>query len=109
MSKSFFTDACFPDCGVPSAWFTSDFDLKYKILWGKTKDHGELILFIKEKKVQNKNLHSCIIIPTQCNIRLTHLGVEGDTVNCSSSRLSKYSTGSKQKWPVKGRLFGCLI
>ena len=67
------TGQYFPDCGV---WVTVDFDSKYKILWAESiGPMGNL--FMKEKKVQNKNLHNYSNISTPMyNIRLMHVVVE---------------------------------
>jgi len=43
----------------------------------------------KKKKVQIKNLQNYSKICTPYNIRLTHVGVEGDTHTVLPSRLSK--------------------
>jgi len=48
----------FPDFGV---WVSVDFDSKYNILWGETRDHGVPILYMKERKNFQKRIY--IIIP----------------------------------------------
>ena len=75
----------FPDFGV---WVSVDFDLKYKILWGETRDHGGQ-LFMKEKKLQKKILHNYSKISTPWNIRLTQVLVEGETTLCFLADCSK--------------------
>ena len=59
-------------------------------------------LFMKKKKVKNKNLHNYSNIYTPYSIRLTHVGVEGVCflADCLSSM---------QKWPLVGISFGWLI
>jgi len=46
----------FPDFGV---WFSVDFDSKYKIVWGETKDHE--VAIHERKKNFKKRIY--IIIP----------------------------------------------
>ena len=41
----------FPDFGV---WVSVDFDSKYKILWGETRDHGVPIHERKKKKFKTR-------------------------------------------------------
>ena len=81
-------------------WGTVDFDSKYKILRGETRAMG--YLFMKKKKVQNKNLHNYSKIATPINIRLTHVGVEGVVFLADG-------LNSAQKWPEVGSFFGWLI
>jgi len=67
-------------------WVSVDFDPKYKIVWGETRDHRIPILE-EIKKVEKKNLHNYSNISTPCNIRLTQVGVEGETHTVLRSRL----------------------
>jgi len=50
----------FPDFGV---WVSVDFDTKYKILWGETRDQG-VPIHERRKKLQKKNLHNYSKIST---------------------------------------------
>ena len=50
------TGQSFPDFGV---WVSVDFDSKYKILWGETRDHG--VPIHERKKIFKKIIY--IIIP----------------------------------------------
>ena len=84
----------FPDFGV---WVSVDFDSKYKILWGETRDHG-VPNHERKKKVQKKNLHNYSKISTPCNIRLKQVWVEGETTLCFLADCSKWT----QKWLVVG-------
>ena len=73
---------CFPGCGVG---VIVDFDSKYNILLGETRAHG-VPIHEERKKVQNKNLHIYSNFSTPYNIRLTQVGVEGDTQTVLPSR-----------------------
>ena len=64
---------CFPDCGV---WVSVDFDSNTRFYGVKLGLMG--YLFMKKKKVQNKNLHNYINISTPYYTRLAQVGVEGD-------------------------------
>jgi len=75
----------FPDFGV---WASVDFDSKYKILWGETRDHG-VPIHERWKKLQKKNLHNHSKISIPCIIRLTQVGVEGETTLCFQADCSK--------------------
>jgi len=66
--------------------FFVDFESKYKIIWGETRAHGVPIRE-KNKRVQNKNLRNYSDISTPYNIRLTQVGVEGETHTVLPSRL----------------------
>ena len=64
-----------------TVWVSVDFDSKYKILWGETRDHG-VPIHERKKKFQKKNLHNYSKISTPCNIRLTQVGVERENTLC---------------------------
>ena len=85
-----------PDFGV---WVSEDFDPKYQILWGETRDHG-VPIHERRKKVQKKNLHNYSKISTPCNIRLTHVGVEGETHTVLPSRLSQQKAKMANSWQL---------
>ena len=71
---------------VAGCWVSVDFDSKYKILWGETRAQG-VPNHEEEEKFQNKNLHNYSNFSTPYNIRLTQLGVEGETHTVLPSRL----------------------
>ena len=72
--------------GLSHVGVSVDFNSKYKIYGVKLGTHGVLI-HERRKKVKNKNLHNYSKISTPCNIRLTQVGVEGETHTVLSSRL----------------------
>jgi hypothetical protein len=61
-------------------WVSVDLYFKYKILWGETRALG-IPIHEEEEKVQIKNLLNYSKIYTPYNIRLTHVGVEGYTID----------------------------
>ena len=75
----------FPEFGV---WVSVDFDSKYKIVWGETRDHRIPILE-EIKKLKKKNLHNYSNISTPHIIRLTQVGMEGVGFTGYPSRLFK--------------------
>ena len=75
----------FPDFGV---WVSVDFDSKYKIVWGETREHRIPILE-EIKKLKKKNLHNYSNISTPYTIRLAQFGVEGVALTVIPSRLYK--------------------
>ena len=82
----------FPDFGV---WVSVDFDSKYKIVWGETRDHR--ISILEEIKKLKKRIYIIIpIFPPPHTIRLTQAGVEGVALYCLIRM---------QKWPVVGNSF----
>ena len=56
-----------------------DFDSKYKILWGETKAHGVPIHESIKKFKTRIYVHKYSNISTPYDIRLTQVGVEGET------------------------------
>ena len=81
-------------------WGTVDFVSKNKILRGETRAQG-VPIHEEEEKVQNKNLHNYSNFSTPYNIRLTQVGVEGETQTVLPSR----QVSSTQKWPEVGSSF----
>ncbi len=55
------TSQSFPDFGV---LVSVDFDSKYRIAWGETRDHSILYLLLKRWKSWKKNLHNYSNIST---------------------------------------------
>ena len=81
-------------------WVSVDFDSKYKIVWGETRDHRIPILE-EIKKLKKMNLHNYSNISTPHTIRLTQLGWRGQlSLGFLADCLIRM-----QKWPVVGSSF----
>jgi len=71
---------------VAGCWVSVDFDSKYKILWDETRAH-RVPIHEEEKKFKTRIYIISAKFQPPYNIRMTQVGVEGETHTVPPSRL----------------------